>query len=123
LHRIEGCRVNPLAGISSFLAHLVLDFLQIVKDVQFLLQFTGEGRKICFQIADELACLAAIISRPGLRTKCTRGGEEIINGRQIPVEAEILCAACAGVGYYRKKINIDKIPTEAPKHSVTFGLS
>jgi len=46
--------------------------------------------------------LKAILSRPGLRAKCARCGEEIINGRQIRVEAGILCAACAGTSYYRK---------------------
>jgi len=46
--------------------------------------------------------LAAIISRPGLRTKCQRCGEEIINARQVTVGGETLCATCAGAGYYRK---------------------
>jgi formylmethanofuran dehydrogenase subunit E len=47
--------------------------------------------------------LAAIISRPGLRTKCHICGEEIINARQVAVGKEILCVTCAGSGYYRKK--------------------
>jgi formylmethanofuran dehydrogenase subunit E len=49
--------------------------------------------------------LAAIISRPGLRSKCDRCGEEIINARQAMVGDETLCAACAGGGYYRNKVN------------------
>jgi formylmethanofuran dehydrogenase subunit E len=44
--------------------------------------------------------LTAIISRPGLRRKCDRCGEEIINGRQVTVRGETLCAACAGTSYY-----------------------
>jgi formylmethanofuran dehydrogenase subunit E len=44
--------------------------------------------------------LAVILSRPGLRTKCNRCGEEIINARQVTVGVETLCAACAGTGYY-----------------------
>jgi len=47
--------------------------------------------------------LVAIISRSGLRTKCDRCGEEIINARQMIVGKENLCAVCAGAGYYRKK--------------------
>jgi formylmethanofuran dehydrogenase subunit E len=47
--------------------------------------------------------LAAIISRPGLRSHCDRCGEEIINARQVAVGNEILCVSCAGAGYYRKK--------------------
>jgi formylmethanofuran dehydrogenase subunit E len=51
--------------------------------------------------------LEVIVSRPGLRTKCQRCGEEIINARQVKVGADILCAACAGAGYYHN--NSEKI--------------
>jgi formylmethanofuran dehydrogenase subunit E len=44
-----------------------------------------------------------VLSRPGLRTKCTRCGEEIINERQVLVDGAVLCAICAGKGYYRLK--------------------
>jgi formylmethanofuran dehydrogenase subunit E len=47
--------------------------------------------------------LQAIISRPGLRAKCTRCGEEIINERQVFVEGKILCRTCAGGSYYLNK--------------------
>jgi formylmethanofuran dehydrogenase subunit E len=52
--------------------------------------------------------LAAIISRPGLRSRCDRCSEEIINARQVMVGEETLCAACAGAGYYRKNGGPDK---------------
>ncbi len=45
--------------------------------------------------------LEAVLSRPGLRSKCQRCGEEIINARQLIVGTEILCVSCAGHGYYR----------------------
>ncbi len=48
--------------------------------------------------------LAAIISRPGLRTKCHLCGEEIINARQVAVGNGNLCATCAGAGYYLKNV-------------------
>jgi len=44
--------------------------------------------------------LEVILSRPGLRTKCNRCGEEIINARQVSVGGETLCMACAQMGYY-----------------------
>lgn len=47
--------------------------------------------------------LAAIISRPGLRTKCDHCDEEIINSRQMIMGQETLCAVCADAGYYLKK--------------------
>ena len=46
--------------------------------------------------------LERLLSRPGLRAKCTKCGEEIINERQVVVEGKILCRSCAGLGYYRK---------------------
>ena len=46
--------------------------------------------------------IAAIVSRPGLRTKCARCGEEIINARQVTVEDGTLCVTCSGAGYYHK---------------------
>lgn len=41
-----------------------------------------------------------IISRPGLRVNCARCGEEIINEREVDVDGQLLCCACAGNGYY-----------------------
>jgi formylmethanofuran dehydrogenase subunit E len=47
--------------------------------------------------------LTVVLSRPGLRTKCNRCGEEIINARQVRVGAETLCMTCAGNGYYHSQ--------------------
>jgi formylmethanofuran dehydrogenase subunit E len=47
--------------------------------------------------------LLILLSRPGLRSKCERCGEEIINARQVLVGEESLCLACAGMGYYLRK--------------------
>lgn len=45
--------------------------------------------------------MAAIISRPGVRTVCEQCGEEIINEREIVCGGITLCRACAGDSYYR----------------------
>ena len=45
--------------------------------------------------------LETILSRPGLRSKCSRCGEEIVNERQMLVEGQVLCQSCAGNSYYR----------------------
>jgi formylmethanofuran dehydrogenase subunit E len=45
--------------------------------------------------------LKYVISRPGLRARCTNCGEEIINERQVYLEGKILCRTCAGENYYR----------------------
>lgn len=44
--------------------------------------------------------LAAIISRPGARTCCTRCGEEIMNEREIVREGGSFCRSCVGDRYY-----------------------
>jgi formylmethanofuran dehydrogenase subunit E len=49
------------------------------------------------QLAPELT---SVLSRPGLRAKCARCGEEIINERLVQVAGESLCLTCAGQGYY-----------------------
>lgn len=49
--------------------------------------------------------LAAIISRHGMRMACQRCGEEIINEREVTVNGEVLCRACAGDAYYRLAVS------------------
>ena len=46
--------------------------------------------------------LSAIISQHGHRVVCERCGEDIINEREVKVDGEILCRACAMGAYYRK---------------------
>jgi len=41
-----------------------------------------------------------LISRPGLRVKCAACGEEIINEREVYLDNDALCRACAGQTYY-----------------------
>jgi formylmethanofuran dehydrogenase subunit E len=50
--------------------------------------------------------IQAVMSRPGVRIKCSRCGEEIFNERQVVVGDEILCVTCVGVGYYCKKVSL-----------------
>ena len=44
--------------------------------------------------------LQDILSKPGIRTTCHCCGEEIINEREVMVEAHPLCRHCAGDRYY-----------------------
>lgn len=44
--------------------------------------------------------LKEIVSRPGVRVNCDQCGEEIINEREISQNGQLLCRACAGLGYY-----------------------
>ena len=47
--------------------------------------------------------LGIVVSRPGLRAKCVKCGEEINNERQVFVDGQTLCRTCAGESYYRSK--------------------
>jgi len=64
-------------------------------------QLMPETELFTFQEVELEPSLTSVLSRPGLRTKCARCGEEIINGRQVLVEGVPLCAVCRGGGYYR----------------------
>jgi len=44
--------------------------------------------------------ISEIISRPGVKTICRICKEEIINGREVYGDNNILCRACAGESYY-----------------------
>ncbi len=47
-----------------------------------------------------------IISRPGMRVDCDVCGEEIMNEREVRVNGQTLCRACAGRPYYRLPVSI-----------------
>jgi formylmethanofuran dehydrogenase subunit E len=66
-------------------------------------QVMPERELFSFQEVTLNPSLEAIISRPGVRTKCARCGEEIINERQVITSGETLCKTCAGIGYYLLK--------------------
>lgn len=44
---------------------------------------------------------ARLISRPGVRSRCARCGEEILNEREVMVDGQPVCRPCAHGGYYR----------------------
>lgn len=45
--------------------------------------------------------IEAIVSRPGVRTNCSSCGEEVINERELVLDGQVYCRACAGAVYYR----------------------
>jgi formylmethanofuran dehydrogenase subunit E len=67
-------------------------------------QLMPEAELFTFQEVELEPSLQSVLSRPGLRSRCNHCGEEIINARQVTVGNEILCAACAGVEYYRRMV-------------------
>lgn len=52
-----------------------------------------------------------IVSRPGIRVNCVQCGEEIINERELMIDSQPYCRACAGQGYYQQgsvpPLNVD----------------
>ena len=47
-----------------------------------------------------------IVSRPGVRVDCASCGEEIMNEREIYIDEEPFCRACAGQSYYHTLVEI-----------------
>ena len=57
--------------------------------------------------------IRAIVSRAGVRVNCDICGEEIINEREVHLNGQTLCRACAGGAYYRLRDGlIAKLPTQ-----------
>jgi formylmethanofuran dehydrogenase subunit E len=53
-----------------------------------------------FQPVRLRAPISSIVSRAGVRVNCDHCGEEIINEREIVINGQTLCRACAAEGYY-----------------------
>ena len=47
--------------------------------------------------------IAQILSRPGVRVNCDVCGEEIMNEREVVINGNTICLACADHGYYLLK--------------------
>jgi formylmethanofuran dehydrogenase subunit E len=58
--------------------------------------------------------LDRLISRPGLRAICQACGEEIMNERQVQLEGQTLCRACAGQAYYTAEPVAEPQPAAVP---------
>ena len=58
--------------------------------------------------------LSEIISRPGRKTICEICGEEIMNGREVEKNGDVLCRACAGESYY--DCSLDSLTMELFDH-------
>jgi formylmethanofuran dehydrogenase subunit E len=48
-----------------------------------------------WQSVELLSSIAAIVSRPGVRTACEVCGEEIINEPEVVSRGQVLCRSCA----------------------------
>lgn len=57
-----------------------------------------------------------IVSRPGVRVDCAFCGEEIMNEREVNVNGQLLCRACAGNSYYQTRV-------EMPAYSLRYQVS
>lgn len=60
--------------------------------------------------------LAQIVSRPGVRVDCASCGEEIMNEREVLVDGEPFCRACAGLPYYQTPV---EMPIYTLRHQVS----
>lgn len=54
-----------------------------------------------WQAVELTVSMSEIISRPGARVICSQCSEEIINGREVIVENQILCQTCHQSSYFK----------------------
>lgn len=64
-------------------------------------QVMAVEQMLCWQPVTLTIALKQLISRPGVRVNCAVCGEEIINEREVMVDGQAICRACAGDGYYQ----------------------
>ena len=111
LGKIAATFVNVETGLALRLAPRLdvrlraLEFAPQVKQ-KYRAQLKGyqvmpEAELFSFQQVTLQPDLAEVISRMGLRAKCAQCGEEIINGREVHAEGNVLCRTCAWGSYYR----------------------
>lgn len=63
-------------------------------------QIMPANELLCWQAVELTIAMAEILSKPGARVVCSQCDEEIINGREVIVEEQILCRACHQSSYY-----------------------
>jgi formylmethanofuran dehydrogenase subunit E len=66
-------------------------------------QLMPDEELFSFETVSLQPTIKEIVSRPGVRVKCSQCGEEIINDRQMLVREHLLCRTCAGSSYYGSK--------------------
>lgn len=67
-------------------------YLEAYQVMPYDLLFTAQEVALNFSVE-------AVMSKHGPRVTCARCGEEIINEREVIVDGEVLCRACAGDSY------------------------
>jgi formylmethanofuran dehydrogenase subunit E len=70
---------------------------------------------LCWQAVTLTLALPQLISRPGVRVNCVICGEEIINEREVMVDGQTICRACAGDAYYQMG---DFVPSAAAMNAL-----
>jgi formylmethanofuran dehydrogenase subunit E len=79
-------------------------------------QIMPDDELLNVQSINLIPSIEQIMSRPGMRVDCALCGEEILNEREIMVEGQAMCRACAGQSYYQT-------PVEMPVFSMPHRIS
>jgi formylmethanofuran dehydrogenase subunit E len=67
--------------------------------------------------------LSHLISHAGLRVECIQCGEEIINEREVMIDGQPYCEACAHNGYYRVIPDMKLLSVENLHNKHTLALN
>ena len=93
-------RLAPRAGVRSLAFAYASE-----KDERYKAQLEGyqvipDDELFRFENVSLQPALAALLSRPDVRSVCAACGEEIINEREVLRDGKALCRTCADDGYY-----------------------
>ncbi len=105
-------RLVPAAGVRSLAAKYVSQASDRWEVMLEGYQHIPDELLFSWQQVELHASIEAIFSRPGVRTTCDLCGEEIMNEREIVIENQTLCRACAGFSYYSPRRDQMKRPAQ-----------
>jgi formylmethanofuran dehydrogenase subunit E len=69
-------------------------------------QIMPDERLLTITEVQLIAPVEQIVSRPGVRVDCDICGEEIMNEREVCVDGQRVCRACAGASYYQTPLEV-----------------
>ncbi len=99
-HKLRALALQMLPDAKSHWHAQLAAYQQILDEIMFDVQW----------VTLDLS-MAELISRHGVRVNCAACGEEIINEREVIVNGQPLCRACAGDSYYHPNLQASLVNT------------
>jgi formylmethanofuran dehydrogenase subunit E len=114
----EALRIVPLGSARTYAERYAPDGVDRWQAQLLAYQIMPVEELFAVQPVVLTVSLKDIISRHGLRVRCERCGEEIMNGREVKDGSMLICRSCAGQAYY--SVQADSVAQESCTHEERF---